>query len=80
VTTDASTEQPFFVDSQLSPPRKQRRPGPAHPAYGIPPEYWPDVLHRVEQGESLRQIAKSYRVSYETIRRTLKVARRKEGM
>ncbi|HEY6286667.1 MAG TPA: hypothetical protein VIX20_13465, partial [Ktedonobacteraceae bacterium] len=68
MTSDASTEKPFFVVSQPSPARKQRRPGPAHPAYAVPPEYWPDVLHRIEQGESLRQIAKSYRVSYESIR------------
>jgi transposase len=39
---------------------------------------WPDVLSRVEQGESLRQIAKGYGVSYETIRRTVKAAHKRE--
>src|SRR5262249_14643929 len=42
------------------PPRKQRRPGPATPRRGIPREQWPEVLHRIEQGDSLRQIANSY--------------------
>ncbi len=63
----------------FSHPRKQRRPGPAHPQYGISPEKWPDVLHRVEQGETLRQIAKAYGVSYETIRRTVNAAQKRKG-
>ena len=60
-------------------PPPQRRPGPATPRRGIPRDQWPDVLHRIEQGDSLRQVAKSYGVSYETVRRTLKAAR-KPGM
>jgi DNA-binding NarL/FixJ family response regulator len=80
VTTDASAERPLYVGSQPSTPRKQRRPGPAEPHYGIHPEKWHDVLRRVEQGDSLRQIAQDYGVSYETVRRTVKVARRKEGI
>jgi hypothetical protein len=63
----------------ISQPRKQRRPGPAHLHYGIPPEKWPDVLHRIEHGDSLRQIAKDYDVSYETIRRTAKAAQKQKG-
>jgi DNA invertase Pin-like site-specific DNA recombinase len=63
----------------ILPPRKQRRPGPATPRRGIPHEQWPEVLHRIEQGDSLRQIAKSYGVSYETVRRTLKAARKQGG-
>jgi hypothetical protein len=78
VTSDASTQKPFFVISQPSPARKQQRPGPAHPHYGIPPEKWPDVLHRIEQGDTLRQIGKSYRVSYETIRRVLHALRKQQ--
>jgi DNA-binding NarL/FixJ family response regulator len=54
---------------------QQRRPGPATPRRGIPLEQWPDVLHRIEQGDSLRQIAKSYGVSYETVRRVVRTAR-----
>jgi hypothetical protein len=64
------------------PPKKQRtyqrRPGPKHPNYGIPPAHWPDVIRRVEQGESLRQVGEAYNVSYETIRRVLKAARKQE--
>ena len=63
----------------ILPPRKQRRPGPATPRRGIPHEQWPEVLHRIEQGDSLRQIAHSYGVSHETVRRTLKAARKQGG-
>jgi DNA invertase Pin-like site-specific DNA recombinase len=63
----------------VAPPKKQRRPGPKHPNYGIPPEQWPDVLRRAEQGESLRQLARAYNVSYQTIWRILQATRRQEG-
>jgi len=59
-------------------PHQQRRPGPDKPRHGIPPENWPDVLRRIEQGETLRQVAKDYHVSYETVRRVLH-ATRKQG-
>src|SRR2546430_11942488 len=50
----------------------KRRPGPKHPAYGIPPSHWPMVLHRVmEKKEPLRTVAAAYGVSQETIRRLL---------
>ena len=78
MTTDVSAERPFFVAPEPSQPRKQRRPVPAHPQYGIPPAHWPDVLHRIEQGEPLRQIAQDYGVSYETVRRTVKAAHKRE--
>jgi hypothetical protein len=61
------------------PPHTQRRPGPDTPRRGIPPEQWPDVLRCLEQGQTLRQIAKAYGVSYETVRRTVKAARTREG-
>jgi len=35
------------------------------------------VLQRVEQGEPLRHIARDYGVSYETVRRVLRAARRR---
>lgn len=57
-------------------PKKQRRPGPKNPKYGIPPEHWPDVVRRIEQGESLRTVARDYNVSYETIRRVLRSSER----
>jgi len=80
--TDSDTAAVSGADTlplSVLPPRKQRRPGPAIPRRGIPRDQWPDVLHRMEQGDSLRQIANSYGVSYETGRRTLKAAR-KQGM
>jgi Helix-turn-helix domain of resolvase len=49
----------------------QRRPGPDHPAWKIDPSYWPEVVKRIEQGGSLRQVAREYQVSHETIRRVL---------
>jgi len=49
----------------------KRRPGPAKPRYGIPRSDWPTVVGRVEQGETLRQVASSYHTSYETVRRVL---------
>ena len=60
-------------------PPQQRRPGPAIPRRAIPRDQWPDVLRRTERGDSLRQIANSYGVSYETVRRTLKAARKQGG-
>jgi len=51
---------------------KHRRPGPKHPAYGIPASHWSTVVHRVvEQKEPLRTVAAAYGVSHETIRRIL---------
>lgn len=41
----------------LSERRKQRRPGPTHPNYAIPRDQWPNVLRRIDHGESYRQIA-----------------------
>jgi hypothetical protein len=54
---------------------KHRRPGPQHPAYGIPAEHWPTVVQRVvEQKEPLRTVAAAYGVSHETIRRLIRAA------
>ena len=54
---------------------KHRRPGPKHPAFGIPASEWPTVLHRVlEQKEPLRTVAAAYGVSHETIRRLIRAA------
>ena len=52
----------------------QRRPGPSHPQWKILHSEWPDVLRRIEQGETLRQIASHYDVSYEAVRRVVKAA------
>jgi len=75
------TDQPTSFASTLivSPPRKQRRPGPDKPRRGIPQEQWPDVVRRVEHGESLRRVASDYHVSYETIRRVIRAVRQEGG-
>jgi hypothetical protein len=56
-------------------PQKQHA-NPPIPLFKIPPAQWPLVLQRVAQGESLRQIAKSYHASYEAVRRVLNAARK----
>jgi len=57
-------------------PITKRHPGPVKPRYGIPAEEWPMVLRRViENQEPLRRVADDYGVSYETVRRTVMVAR-----
>jgi hypothetical protein len=54
---------------------KNRRPGPKHPAHGIPASYWPTVVHHVvEKKEPLRTGAAAYGVSHETIRRLIRAA------
>jgi len=59
---------------------KHRRPGPKHPAYGLPASEWPTVLHRVvEQKESLRTVAAAYGVSPETMRRLLHHTQKPHG-
>ena len=58
--------------------QSQRRPGPANPQWKIPRSEWLVVLHCVDQGETYRQIASRYGVSYETVRRVVRAARRKE--
>jgi len=59
---------------------KQRRPGPKHPADGLPASEWPTVLQRVvEQKESLRTVAAAYGVSPETIRRLLLHTHQQDG-
>ncbi len=57
-------------------PLKHPHVNPPPPPFKIPRADWPRVVQRVEQGESLRQVARSYRVSYEAIRRILAAARR----
>jgi hypothetical protein len=59
-------------DASPPPIVSKRRPGPKQPNYGIPPEHWPLIMHRVvENTESLRKVADEYGVSHETIRRIL---------
>ena len=66
----------------VSPPPivSKRRPGPKHPTYGIPTEYWPLIIHRVvEQKEPLRTVAAAYGVSHETIRRIMLHVQKQRG-
>ena len=57
-------------------PHSQRQPGPDDPHWKIPPSEWSTVLDRIDQGESLRKIARDYNASYEAIRRVICAARR----
>ena len=63
------------VDIHMLTSGSQRRPGPVKPHYDIPRAEWPEVLRRVDQGETYRHIASSYDVSYEAIRRVVRAAR-----
>jgi hypothetical protein len=49
---------------------------PPSPTFRVPCAEWSRIVQRVAQGESLRQVARSYRVSYEAIRRILAAAQR----
>ena len=53
----------------------QRRPGPDDPHWKIPAAEWQTVLHRIDKGEPLRNVAGDYGVSYETVRRVIQAAR-----
>ena len=61
-------ETPLVIEAQ-------RRPGPKEIPYGIPEHQWPTVLRQIEQGESLREVASDYSVSYETVRRIIRAIR-----
>jgi len=56
----------------------QRRPGPAHPNYAIPQDKWPDILRRVDQGDSYRQIAQIYQTSYQSVYRMIQKLRKQQ--
>jgi Mor family transcriptional regulator len=55
---------------------KHEHSNPPPQSLKVPRSEWSRVVQRVAQGESLRQVARSYRVSYEAIRRILAAARR----
>jgi len=57
-------------------PAKPAHTNPPIHLFKIPPAQWPTVLQRVAQGESLRQIARSYHTSYEAVRRVLNASRK----
>ena len=53
----------------------QSQPGPDNPRWKLPPSEWPKIVERVDQGESLQQIAVSYGVTYPVVRKAEKLAR-----
>ena len=57
------------------PVRQPQHVNPPLPLFKIPRSEWPQVVQRVAQGESLRQIARSYHTSYEGVRRVLQASR-----
>jgi DNA invertase Pin-like site-specific DNA recombinase len=57
-------------------PTKPKHVNPPIPLFKIPRSEWPQVVRRVAQGESLRQIARSYQTSYEAVRRVLNASRK----
>jgi uncharacterized protein (DUF433 family) len=66
----------LLLSAVKSLPLKHPHVNPPPPPFKISRAEWPRVVQRVAQGESLRQVARSYRVSYEAIRRILAAARR----
>ena len=60
-------------------PPKHPPVNPPPPPFKIPRAEWPRVVQHVAKGESLRQVARSYRVSYEAIRRILATMRRSQA-
>ena len=56
-------------------PQKPRHIHPPLPLFKIPHSEWPQVIRRVSQGESLRQIFRSYNTSHEAVRRVVLAAR-----
>jgi transposase len=55
------------------PPQSQA--GPVNPRWKLPPSEWPWIVERVDQGESLQEIAASYGVTYPVVRKAEKLAR-----
>lgn len=77
-------ENPF--DQVLDPPqilrthqRRQKTNDPANPRWKIPASEWSSILQRIDQGETLRQVAREYGVSYEAVRRVVRAARSQSG-
>lgn len=73
-------ENPF--DQVLDPPqiihlhqRHQEANDPTNPRWKIPASEWLRVRQRIEQGETLRPVARDYGVSYEAVRRVVRAAR-----
>lgn len=67
-------QQALEALTKVAVPLPKRRPGPAKPRYAIPRSDWPAVVLRVEQGETLRQVASGYNTSYETVRRVIRAS------
>ncbi|GHO64175.1 hypothetical protein KSC_030670 [Ktedonobacter sp. SOSP1-52] len=73
VQSDNPFEQALANPVVISSP--QHRPAPEKPQRKIPVTEWSNVVRRVvENREPLRKVAEDYRVSHETIRRTVRIA------
>ncbi len=77
----SAEEHDTFVGGELSVPhpRLGPQPGPQNAQWKIPPSEWAEVMRCVERGETYRQIASRYNVSYESVRRVTRAARRENG-
>lgn len=75
---DSAQSIPLYPDTPRPKQRTPRQDNGEKPPRGIPRHSWPDVLARTEQGDSLRQIAGDYDVSYETVRRVIQAMRRQQ--
>ena|SRR5687768_11538404 len=65
-------EQQEIVDPILSQAYKRSQGRYSMPLIQIPQELWEEIAIRKSNGESLRQLAKSYDVSHEAIRYVIK--------
>jgi hypothetical protein len=80
----SASEHPFehALDQPQTVHRLQRRPvpdDPSNPCWKIPASQLSTVLQRIEQGETLRQVAREYGVSYEAVRRVIRATRKQAG-
>lgn len=69
---DQGLDQPYILHLHQ---RHQEANDPANLRWKIPAAEWSRVLQRIEQGETLRQVARDYGVSYEAVRRVVRAAR-----
>jgi hypothetical protein len=76
----AQSDTPFeqALDTPMSIPVSQRRPGPDAPPWKIPISEWANVVRRVvENQEPLRKVAVEYGVSHETVRRVINAVQKR---
>lgn len=73
---DGETPSTFTPPERFEPViPSQSQAGPVNPRWKLPPSEWPRIVESVDQGELLREIAASYRVTYPVARKAEKLAR-----